>query len=143
MAISLTKQLSNALEDEGIDADLLVGLFQAWKDGKEDPSSPSIFGKNVQGLEPVIAGQRPLWHVHLIPAAGSVAFRDWMSAVRDNRPPTSDRVLFYAVNGTSDFLLIYLIDDPPGAHKIYANKRAIAHFGRIADTFHVFGTCAA
>ncbi len=148
MSVEMTRQMRSKLSQQGstVDPDTLILSFEQWKAGLARGELSVFFGKDYPCREPVIAGQMVLQHVHVVPNSQSIEFVRWMDDFENPDPNvecTSNRALVYADNGAGDYLLIYFLDDPPGAHQTYGNRKTMMHFARIADEFIVHGRIAA
>ncbi len=138
MRVRITQALEDQLISAGLDPNVLITRFSAWKAG--DEYSSYFFGKDALGLNTSV-----LRHVHMIPLHDAEQLANWNRAWR-RRPParkTSDRYLFYCNGGAQHgHLLIYIVGDP-GAHDFMSSpetRQLLAAFEQCADQFIHFGT---
>ena len=97
--------------------DGLVEAFKWWKASPAREFQSPFFGKDSALVKPKVGGREyALRHCHLAPIADAVARARWASAHRFGSRKVSDRVLIYAQDGES-YYLIDVVDDP-GAHEI-------------------------
>jgi len=131
-AVALTGWLEQKLRAAGLDPQVLVDDFRAWR---EAPTESYIFGRDSAGIE-----CRYLFHAHMVPINSEDDLARWKRDYERYREMRSDRYLFYARAGQDNYLLIDLIDDP-NAHAVWLPKyrEYRLKLEHVADQFYHFG----
>lgn len=145
MTIQYTSQLADQLIALNKSPDAFAQAFSDWKAGgiRTEFSSP-LFGKDgAYGRLPIPMSTASLKHVHLVPLADVEALKKWDKAHKRGSRKVSDRALVYAEDSRSNFLLIFILEEPT-AHNIAEmktteHKTLMTLFATLAETWSLTG----
>lgn len=131
MKISCTQLLTDYAQENHLDLDRFIQLFEQWKIQGEDESY--FFGKDSYFVVP-----SNLKHVHLVPILNQNSLSQWNKNWERGSRRTSDRFLIYAEDNTR-YLLIAILPEPT-AHAFVKmetaqSKKLMSLFSQAADDF--------
>lgn len=143
MAVFFTKDVADSLAKLGFNGDELAEFFGDWKSSPQNEYESPLFGKDGYYAGFNVHGQMVLRHVHLPPPDGPARER-WLRNYKHRSRKTSNRCLIYATSSNGmDHLLLYVVDDPPGAHQIIAHAEFMQKLAQKAYDFIMDGIVAA
>ena len=140
MGTKITKALQQKLDSNfgAGSAQVFCTEFDSWR----RTSWHVLFGKDSPYRKPKVDGEAKLMHVHLMPSINKGDNALWMKRWTLKRPAshrTSDMALVYVQDGSGDFLLIAILDEP-SAHSVAdmrtpENKATMEGFAAVAEAF--------